>query len=489
MAAWTDAVRRIQAKIEFDWSKSAVWVDESQYLLSASGKQSMLLPHQLLGGNVEQPAWGMQLALRNVTSRFNPLHSSGALYDNIKRGKFYAIPVRFSVGLWNGSSYDYTRIFTGYVKTLRVIESTKTATIVCDDNTLPFIQHRASDNVETNQKTDTYLSVLKMIAGVGTTDFDSGLNTVGYCWIDSERVWNEMNEIAHSEFGRVGFDRNGTCFFRNAESWEIDSVHTTSQHTFSTSRIADVALPFDWKSTFNEVEVPYAPRREIGTIQVYKLPRSFILLPGETRTITARYKKAVVTTSTPVANTDYVIIDEGGNDLSGSVTISATYYGQRASIEITNDHATKAVNVVRFNIFGNALDGAQTSGEPRTVTDADIGTSITKTYRLSPNAYIQSKAQSDFLAEAIIANTKVARQMFRVKGANAIPTLEPGHRVTIPTLDAGNFAAFLTNIDWSFDGGVYIASYDAIEADNWYPNSGDYHEITDLFSADKKAFI
>lgn len=486
---WTDAVRQIQAKIEFDWSKSATWVDESDHLLSASGKQSMLLFHQLLGGNVEQPAWGMQLTLRNASSRFNPLYSSGALYSNIQRGKFYGVPVRFSVGLWNGSSFDYTRIFTGHVKSIRVIESTKTATVVCDDNTQPFIQHRASDNVEIDQTTDQYLSVLKMIAGIGTIDFDSGLNSTSYCWIDEERVWNEMNEVAHSEGGRVGFDRNGTCLFRNVESWESNTVHTTSQHTFSTARLSDVALPFDWKSTYNAVEVPYAPRREIGTIQVYKLPKAFILLPGETRTITARYKKAVVTTSTPVENVDYVIIDEGGNDLSGSVTISADYYGQRASIEITNDHATKAVNVVRFNIFGNALDGAQTSGEPRSASDADIGSSTTKTYRLSANAYIQSKAQSDFLADLLIANVKVARQMFRVQQAAAIPTLEPGHRVTVPTLDAGNFEAFITNIDWSFDSGVYTASYDAIEADNWFPNSGDYHTITDLFSADKKAFF
>lgn len=476
MPAWSDATRRIDGKLEVKWD-GASWTDESGNLIAASGVQSMIPIWQSFGSGAVQTPWTATFEMHNLDNRYSAYNASGALYSYIQTNKGHGIPIRFSMGLWNGASFDYTRVFTGYIDDLMVLSTARDrATIKAVDNTHPFLQQKASTTMSQDQRTDQWLSTLATAAGVTSADLDTGLYTIPYCWLDDENIWTEMNKAAHAEGGWVYFDQFGTLTFKNAEAWIVDAAHATSQNTFAVSRFKDLALPFEWKNTYNEVVVVYSPRVAIATDTIYQLPEAFALLPGESRVVTARYTRPALSVNTPVANTDYFIITAAGDDISGSVSVVVSANAQRANITFTNNSTTTVAIVSSFQLTGIPVVGAPVQQEKLQATDADIGdptgSGPVKTFRLENNEYIQTRVQAAFLAEMLRDRLKVGRQTYMVSGYPADPELIPGFRVTVAETDSGvNNDGFIRSINWRYGGGAYRATYEIIDASGWFPFS------------------
>lgn len=483
MPAWTDASRKIDGKLEVQWD-GVSWTDESSRLIAASGVQSMIPIWQSFGSAAVQAPWTATFEMRNASDRYSPFNSSSPIYSSVQTNHGHGIAIRFSMGLWNGSSFDYTRVFTGYIDDMTVISTARDrATFKCIDNVQPFLQQKHSTSMATDQRVDQWLGTLATAAGVTSTDFDSGLFRIPYLWLDDENIWTEMNKAAHSEGGWIYFDQNGTLTFRNAEAWIVDSVYTSNQHSFIVNRFKDLSLPFEWRNTYNEIVVVYSPRVAIATDTIYQLPEAMALLPGEARTITARFTRPAASVNTPVANTDYTIITAAGDDISGSVSVAVTAYAQRAEIAFTNNSTTTVAIVSSFQLTGTPIVGAPVQQEKLQATDADIGdptgSGPVKTYRLENNEYIQSRVQAAFLAEMLRDRLKVGRQTYMVNGYPAIPTLIPGHRVTVIESGSGlsvTNIGFIRTINWRYGGGSYRASYEIIDATGWFP-FGDYFQL------------
>lgn len=482
MPAWTDATRRIDGKLEVQWD-GVSWTDESANLITASGVQSMIPVWQSFGSAAVQTPWTATLEMRNATNRYSPLNSGSPIYSNISTNHGHGIAIRFSMGLWNGASFDYTRVFTGHIDDMTVLSTARDrATFKCIDNVQPFLQQKHSTTMSQNQRVDQWLNTLATAAGVPSTDFDSGLYVIPYLWLDDENIWTEMNKVAHSEGGWIYFDQNGTLVFKNAEAWIVDSVYTTSQLTLQVTRFKDLALPFEWRNTYNEIVVVYSPRVAIATDTIYQLPEAMALLPGEVRVVTARYTRPAASVNTPVANTDYFIITAAGDDISGSVSVAVSANAQRANITFTNNSTTTVAIVSSFRLTGTPVVGAPTQQEKLQATDADIGdptgSGPVKTYRLENNEYIQTRSQTAFLAEMLRDRLKVGRQTYIVNSYPAIPTLTPGHRVTVleAASGAGSSDGFIRAINWRYGGGAYRANYEVIDASGWFPLS-DYFQL------------
>lgn len=492
--AWTDADRKIRGKLEVNWNKDgSTWTDESSNLIGASGSQRMLALWQMAGGGQAQPSWSATFNMRNASDRYSPTNSGSPLYANIRYNKGHGIPIRFSMGLWNGSSFDYTRLFTGYMDAIGISSTREDrATSACMDNSLPLLQDKKTTTMYLEQYADDWLTVLASEGGVAATDFDEGLFAIPFCWLDDENLWTEMCKAANADGGWLFFDRNGTLTFENAEAWAADARHTSSQLTFSVSRVRDYNLAFQWQDVYNEVIVEYAPRVQKGAAVLYELDEVVRVLPGETRSITARLRFPASSINAPVANKDYYIVSNSGEDLTGDVTVGLTKYAQRVEVQFASSHAFHVAYVNEFRLSGRPLVGYQALQEKLQSTDSDIGdpsSSTAKTLRVGGNEYIQSVAQARFLAELLRDRSKKARQIFIAREMPAIPTLQPGDRVTAVESGSGlNHAAFLTSINWRYGGGAYGADYEMMDAASWYLYDAYFELGTDTLGSSEKVW-
>lgn len=477
MAAWTDATRYIDGRLECNWNKDgSTWTDESSRLLSASGQMQTLELWQMAGGTAVQPSWTANFAMRNASDRYSSTNTSSPIYANISGNQGHGIPIRFSMGLDDGG-FSYTRIFTGYIDDIS-IGSTRNdrATFLCFDNSHPLMQDKVTTTMYQGQRVDQWLTQLRTeVNGSYSTSFDDGLTVYPYCWADSENAWSEMCQAVFAEAGVLYFALDGTLTFENAETWAKDSRHSSSQHTFSVSRIQDIMLDFDWRTVYNEVIVEYSPRVQAGAVELYSLSERATVQPGQTETFDARLRYPGTVISTPVANEDYHIITATGTDLTGDMTVSLTKSAQQVTISIENTHAFRTAIVHDFRLVGLPLIGFPALQETLQATDSDIGdpTSATaKTFRVRDNPYVQTKEQAKLLVNILRDRLKVGRLSYPIREANAIPDLIPGDRVTVAETDSEiSDDGFIKSINWKYSGGAYKADYNIVSATNWFPHS------------------
>jgi len=280
--------------------------------------------------------------------------------------------------------------------------------------------------------------------------------------------------------------------FENAEAWAADARHNSSQNTFTVSRVNDYNLAFQWQDVYNEVIVEYAPRVQRGQVVLYELDEVVRVLPTDTRSITARLRYPAASINAPVANADYYVTSQAGEDLSASVTVALTKYAQRVEVEFENTHAYLVAYVDSLRLTGRPLMGYQALQEKLQATDSDIGdpTSATaKTLRVGGNEYIQTLEQARFLAQLLRDRVKKARQIFVARDVPAIPTLQPGDLVTAVEAGSGlNHTAYLTGISWRYGGGAFRADYEMIDAANWYLYSTYFTLGTDTLGSARRVF-
>lgn len=504
--AWTDATRLIKGKLEVNWDKGGVnWVDESPYITESPGvtwNYSSLMLWQMLGGTQQQNAWTLSAELHNTADRFSPTKPApSALAAYIGTNKGHGIPMRFSMGIDNGvGGFTYTQVFAGVIDKLDVLSTLNDRVkMECLDNSHPLMQNRQTTTLYLDETAHSWLDVLAgaTLGNVASTSFAPGLYNIPFCWLDDEQIWPEMNKVAHSEGGWVWFDQSGTLNFENIESWLTDARHTGIQYTFIASRFRDLAPKFNWTDTYNEVVCQYQPRAIKGRQEVWRLEAGDRrILPGETHTILARLRLPCVAVFTPIANTDYHIIDGKGEDMTGiaaddvHVTISA--FAQRVTISVENNHASKAAYIFDFALRGIPVIGYPAGQVAAQASDADYGDYAdgAKTLTLSGNEYSQTPDQAGLLAPMLRDRLKICRETYVITDYPGQPTLVPGDRVAVQETGAGiDNEGFILSIASSYSGGAYkFTSVEILDAASWFPYDDYFLLGTDLLDGDHKAF-
>lgn len=132
--------RSVSYELLIDWDNSGNFsFDESNYLFSANGNESMSPPGEsAFSGNGY--ASEMSLVLLNTGARFTATNSSSPLYSYLNDGAFYQRRVRLNVTL-GGTTHT---VFRGYIKSIsenfRTTQDGGKVTITCrsSDDQLKF---------------------------------------------------------------------------------------------------------------------------------------------------------------------------------------------------------------------------------------------------------------------------------------------------------------------------------------------------------------
>lgn len=492
--AWTDASRKLTPRLLVDWDIDTVYTDMTDYLESASGTMQLQPMWQAVGGNAVQPSWTAQFMLKGLPAIYHPLN----LLSDIRDNGAFGVPVQFDLDCDGGG---FERVFTGYIDTyLPTSRVNNSFTLSCVDNSHPLLQHKTSTIMHTNQRADAWLTILAAEGGVTSTDFDPGLFTIPYCWLDDENIWAEMNYVANAEGGLLFFDNEGTLVFRNFEAWAANAEYSSAQHAFDLSRILDGATPTHWRDVYNEVVSTYSPRRAGSNATLWSLPEATYIVPSATITIDARFSHPALVVD-PISTAHYTIIDGAGNAIDpADLSISLTNYAQRGTISITNNSSAVAI-VARMHLTGAPIYGYPSDQVVSRNASSSIGdpsSGLRKTLRIAENPYIQFESQARFLSEAFRDRLGAGRIAYDFSAPYLMdPLLLPMYRVRVDYEVSGGAAfgenGYIQSINWSFSGdNLFLAQYNVLDDNQWMPfGSANWFVIgTDVLAdvSSKRAF-
>ncbi len=464
MAAWTDGVRKIAAKLEVQWS-GTTWTDESAYLISAQGGSPVVQPVWVTTGAVSVSPGQVTLTMMAADGRYSPFNSGGPLYSSISPTHGYGTRLRLSVGLWGGSSYTDEYIFTGRIDAMMTANAaTGQVTIRAMDDSAWLQQARQSEPLTRDRDAGAYISQIALAAGITATDIDPGLCLIPDLWLDDEAAFNEMCLLGQAEAGYVMLTRAGTLVFENAETWATK----TSAHSFTVGAFKTLSFTSSWQSIYNRVVVGYADRALVASDDIFSLRKAQVISPGESVTIVAQHKPVYGSITYSVTVTDY-----SGTNMTSSVTATVTATGaQRTTVTFANSNTYYAAVVSVFTLRAMTLSGDDDHEVTRDAAGSALGdpaTGTVKALRLNGNPYLQTEFQAAMLADMLRDRLQYPRAVFTVNSPG-IPTLEPSNLVTLVEAETGiNRTAFITGITWTLANGAYNAAYQLIDAADWYP--------------------
>lgn len=467
------------------------YVDESAYLVSASGDVRYAAPYSSLVGGAGITGQ-MQVTLDNGTGRFSPLYSSGALYANIASGGMYMRRCYLEVSINSGS--DYYSVFHGVLKLPGAQSPTwsETSTVTLDV--------RSRDELLLNRRWSSTQSDFKLYVDgpkteselmdvwitdpdngftVDDLDLDTGLFKVAFPWMDDESLLEEMWLLASACGGRFYADNTGAFRYENMAAWQVETRSTSSQATYTPASWQRLEFMYDDTDLYNEITVEASPRT-IGNLDVIWENESTITIqPGQTEVLTARFDAPAYS----ITGIEHEATDGGGTDLTSSVTITPTYKAQRASLSIANG-ATRAAYLRMVRILGRPVIGGPEQEATKTsamdgANSAFFGGRIGRNRRLSGNPYVQTLPQAQALAQRVLDLSEYPRLTFMLTGTPGDPERALGDRITIDHSSIAGFMSstttcYVTAIRWMLDSNGFSQDLEAVQTSNVFTYDGSY---------------
>ena len=470
------------------------YIEETNYLISAQGDVRYVTPYSSLvsgAGITDQ----MVLALDNSAGRFSPLNTSGALYANISSGGMYMRPVRLDVSINGGT--NYYRVFTGVLKLPGAQSPTwqETSVVTLDarsrDELLLNKRQSTTQDVfagDVNQPDTEDEIIGNYITEVGNgftfddLDLDAGLVQIPFPWMDDESLLEEMWLIAAACGGRFYAAYDGAFRYENMAAWQVETRSTTSQQTYSTtgeSSFQRLEFRYDDTDLYNEVTVEAAPRT-IGAVDVIWESESITTVqPGQTQTVTAKFDAPAYS----ITGIDVTAASAGGNNVTASVTVTPTYYAQRATLAIANS-GTLTGYLTSMRILGRPVIGAP--DQEATKTSATHGANsayfsgrINRSRRVSGNPYVQTIQQAEMLAQRILDLSEYPRLQFVLAGCTGNPERRLGDRITIDHTGIAGFItatldAYVIGMRWNLDNQGFTQDLESVQASNIFKHDNNY---------------
>lgn len=468
------------ARLRIAWDGTN-YIDESAYLAQANGEQRLTAPGEGISsgrGQVDR----CQIELWNQSARFSPFNSSSPIYALLQDGKGYHAPFTLDVSIDGGSTYP--RIFTG------VLKIPSAASVAQGSAGRATFDGRSRDELLIGKRLSTSLAQLNTYhdngyteaqiidawltaAGVTSKSIMPGLVQIPWAWLDDESVLEECWNLAAAAGGAVYCDADGVMHYDNAVAWLNQSV----QETIDRSAIGGLQISYEDKELYNSVTVEASTRYEDATGVIWEPDELVRVAPGQTKTITARYKQAAAT-----ATVTYKARTAAGADITGSVSVSAQTYAQRAVLTITNSHATAEAYLTPFSIAGNALVGGPTQEETKTSAADGYNSSFftvrgDRSLSIRGNAYVQTRAQAAMLALMRLHRVERPRVTYTLQRCPGKPTRRVGWKINVTdaNLLSATRTAYITSIRWRI-GQTFTQDIEAVDASQMFVD-GSYFVI------------
>lgn len=492
------STRVVSSRLWIDWNFDGNYDDESQYLISASGDMSLTPPGANLmsaGGIISQ----MQLTMRNSAGRYSPLRTDGALYTHIRDGKSYHAPCYLEVSVNGGSTY--ARVFTGVLKLPqeRSPSPQQVPIVTFDARSMEerYLQERASVLQSTfaaqhaaGYTESDYISAWLQAVGVsvGSISRDPGLFVIPFAWLDDESAIEECWRLAAACGGRFYADPDGVFRYENMARWQSAARSTSTQLAITRDSMDSFELQLVDSDLYNIVVVEASPRAPTGADVIWQPEDLPIIAPGATTTITARFDAPAAA----IAGLQFQAADDGGNSRTASVTVTPTYYAQRADLVVVNSSNVR-VRLYPLRIIGQALVGGPEVEERRTASanQAFFSTRGERTLSVRNNAYVQTRAHAGSMARYLLDRCEYPRLIARCGGCTGTPALRLGDRVTVtdaPTASS-TFTGYVTAISWTRDSGGFRQDIELIQATQLFAYDGNYLVLgTHTFSSNRYLF-
>lgn len=470
--------RLIVWDLQIDWGLNGSYSDESARLVMANGGLRLAAPESSISsprGTVDQ----CTLTLNNADGRYSPLNTAGSLYADIQFGNAYHAPMYLRVSVDGGS--NYSRVFTGVIKIPREGPPypgvAATVEIDCRSRDEILLSKRLSTTLATFQALhDDGATEAEIIAqfledaGLSSSDYtlDSGLFVIPWAWLDDESAVEDAWSLAAACGGRFYVDPDGEFRYENMTHWLLPP-HDTSQETLNAAGYGQMDGPtYDDRELYSGVTAVASPRDFLESGTVWAADQVIVIPAGATKTVTAKLRQPVYTFS----GLEFSATTGGSRSLDGDISIVATYYAQRVILEITNNHATHAANLVALSITGVPVSGSPSIEETRT-SAATFWTSYTaarpgRTRLLQGNPYIQTVPQAGALAEFLRDRYQRPRLTYRLRNVPGGPGRRLGDRVTVGNANAmsSNRDALITAIDWRLSNAGFIQDLELLDAGN-----------------------
>lgn len=476
--------RVIGCRVLFDWDFNGVYTDESANLVRCNGDTRLAPPEANLfaaQGIVDKAT----IELRNAAGRYSPLNTGGALYSAIQNGGAYHVPCYVETTIDGGSSWQ--RLFTGITQipreTGRTHDGMPTVSFECKgrDELLRQIR-RSTSQSDFRARADAGLTeadlILAYLTAEGLTSgdyaIDTGMVTIPWAWLDDESPLEDMWQMAAAAGGRLYTDETGKWRYENMAHW-LRSPHQTSQQTYTNADWQRLEAWYEDNELYSRVTVEYASR-QVDEATVLWEPDEVVQIPaGGSRVLTATYNSPAY--SAPVIA--WRAASSGGGDLTSSVTITPTFYAQRATLSVANAHATMAATIYPFQILAQAATGGPTADEERNTWDDGANSAFftsrgQRNKSLRGNVYIQSRAQAGTLAQFLLDRYEKPRLVYRVNGLLGAGVRRPGDRITIndASVMSSGRAAMVLAVRWRYGEASYLMDLEAIDAENLYTYAG-----------------
>lgn len=339
--------------LEVNWiGDGTTWVDETAYLQSVQWTRGRDYASQLTG---RAKAGTLKAKLLNVSGRFSPFYSAGALYGNLLPGR----KVR-----WRTTAPSATTLWMGYLNEIRPDPGSRDAapSVVLDaSGPLRFIGDRkAQIAISTNVATGTAVGLVLDDAGwaAGDRTIDTGQVTMTRWKADGLQALTALRDLEETEFGFISESADGKIVFEDVFH-RLLSPHTTSQATFSDA--SGAALSYDsieeldpWREIFNRFEADVTTWTVQSLATLWNITGEVpSIQPSSTRDFWALYPTPDAATqadhvdawTTPVSGTDYIAntaSDGSGSNVTASMTVVVSKFANSMKISVTNTTAAVA---------------------------------------------------------------------------------------------------------------------------------------------------
>ena len=486
--------RRIVTLFEVDWDNNTVYTDESARLIMAQGDVRYAAPYSSLIGGAGITGQ-MTVTLANHDGRYSPLNTGSAIYSDIASGGSYMRKCRLRVSVDGGSNSYY--IFYGVLKmpTAQAPTWNETSVAIFDVRTWDELllnrrwsssQSQFASSVLLPRAEDAIMFDWITDPGNGFSadnlDLDGGLFQIPYPWMDDESLLEEMWLLAAACGGRFYADHSGAFRYENMAAWQTETRSTTSQQTYTPADWQRMEFVYDDSDLYNEVTVEASPRITEGVDVVWESESIITVRPGQTETVIARFDAPVYA----VTSIDHDARSAGGWDITANVTITPSYYAQRATLTVANA-ANVTAYLTKLRILGRSVVGGPE--QEATKTSATHGSNsafftgrINRNRRIGGNPYIQTMPQAQTLAQRVLDVSEYPRLTFFLYGTPGNPDRRLGDRITVDNTGAygimtSSAPCYVTGIRWTLDGNGFTQDIEAVQASNVFKQDANYFVI------------
>lgn len=475
-----------------DWATQSS--DETTRMLDVSLDRRLSLDSAL--GRGAGPVAQMRVTLDNYDQRFSPHNSAGPLYASIsgtattaggasvRYPRLWMTPVRLRMGFYDtGAGHEYLTVFSGlidYPSETYGLDGEQVA-LVCLDRGAALLDVPASSTIHEDVLIDAWLRYLVSTRGgiaTGQT-LDRAFFSIPFAWLDDERLWSEVQQVAASEGGTAFFDEVGAFQYRNAAWWATapDSISTTNTAVIS-AQYATFRPDINHKALATGSIVEYQPRAHGGEQIAWRSNETIAVPPGWKK-VEARFSYPVSVLLTPAAPGDWLPVSSGGLDMTDKISLDIQEQtAQRANLVFIND-ALQTVFIPKMQLRGLALIGG-----PQEQVDVNAAAALVPTNkpRIGGNPYIQTKGQAQLVAALVAYRNSYPRLTYHLTGVPALPWLQLGDRIgidlqahsgTTPISDIRYGIITSLSSSWRPDG-AYLMDIEAVDVAGLFEYSN-YH--------------